>query len=274
MEGRSHRSVVQGRIHLKLTLSTRDNTHQYDDDDLTNYHDMQKMERVLRTIMSHELATHEPSWTWSGDLPAAALAILHQLQIQCDLTDLQYALTRFIAAVQLNRCTPIDSKFIHRLLLDVDRLWNLPNQNRHIPKDVVPWMAEALTFYVEKSKSQIRQHRDIFPALHPPSLIRMEYMLRCMGLLGTMKAFRTFCPFHKGIRGEMVSELRKGTVQWAHFFLRQETNRQYSTLLCFATTLIASLQLGLTYYHPLFDSYVFYFLFLVTLYLIHFPTAL
>lgn len=235
---------------------------------------MQKMERVLRTIMSHELATHEPSWTWSGDLPAAALAILHQLQIQCDLTDLQYALTRFIAAVQLNRCTPIDSKFIHRLLLDVDRLWNLPNQNRHIPKDVVPWMAEALTFYVEKSKSQIRQHRDIFPALHPPSLIRMEYMLRCMGLLGTMKAFRTFCPFHKGIRGEMVSELRKGTVQWAHFFLRQETNRQYSTLLCFATTLIASLQLGLTYYHPLFDSYVFYFLFLVTLYLIHFPTAL
>lgn len=244
---------MQGRIRLKLWLSTRDNTIQYDDEDLANYHDMQKLERVIRVIMQHELATHEPSWTWSGDLPGSALTILHQMQIQCDLTDLQCSLTRFIAAAQLNRSTPIDSKYIHRLLLDIDRLWNLPTQQRKLSREVEQWVAEVISFYVEKSLSQIRQHRDIFPALHPPSLIRFEYMLRCMGLLSTMKAFRAFCPFSKGIRGEMVGALRRGTVQWAQFFLR-ETHRQYTTLIFFATTLAASIQLGLTYYHPLFDS--------------------
>lgn len=238
---------------MKLWLSTRDNNIQYENEDQANFHNMQRLERLMRVMMTHELATHEPSWTWSGDLPTTALSLLHQMQIQSDLSDLLSALTRFIAAIQLNRSTPIDPKYIHRLLVDIDRLWNMPSQNRKLSPDIEQWTAEMIGHYVEKSLSQIRKHRDIFPALHQPSLIRLEYMLRCMGLLSTMKAFRSFCPLSKGIRGEMVGALRRGTVQWAQFFLR-ETNRQYSTLIYFATTLISSLQLGLQYYQPLFDS--------------------
>lgn len=243
---------MQGRIRLKLWLSTREDRGTSEEDEDSSDHDIKKLERLQKVIMSHELSTHEPSWTWSGDLPGPALTILHQMAIQNDLTDLQCVLARFVAVIQLNRSTPIDPKFIHRLLLDVDRLWNQPNQKK-LSRESEQWLAEAMTNFVEKSLSQIRQHRDIFPALHPPSLIRLEFLLRCLGVLGAMKAFRQVCPFSKGIRGEIVGALRKGSIQWAQFFLR-ESQRLYSSLIYFATTLISNIQLGLTYYHPLFDT--------------------
>lgn len=37
---------------------------------------------------------------------------------------------------------------------------------------------------------------------------------RCLGLLSNMKAFRACCPFNKEIRGEIITVLRKGTLEW------------------------------------------------------------
>lgn len=158
---------------------------------------------------------------------------------------------RFVAVAQLNRITPIDPKFLHRLLVDVDKLWN---QNQEpLTRELEQWLAEAMNGFVDKSLNQIRRHRDIFPALHPPSLVRLEFLLRCLGVMGSMKAFRQVCPFNKGIRGEIVGALRKGSVQWAQFFLR-ESQRLQNSMVYFTTTLIANLQLGITYYHSLFDT--------------------
>lgn len=91
MEARSQRSTVQGRIRLKLWLSTREDRGTSEED---NSSEVRKMERLQTVMMSHELSTHEPTWTWSGDLPGPALTILHQMAVQGDLTDLQCALAR------------------------------------------------------------------------------------------------------------------------------------------------------------------------------------
>ncbi|CAD7082875.1 unnamed protein product [Hermetia illucens] len=249
LEARSQRSTVQGRIRLKLWLSTREDHGTSEED---NAAEISKIEKLHMVFMAHELSTHEPSWTWNGELPGPALTILHQMAVQGDLSDLQCVLARYVAAVRLNRSTPIDPKFVHRLLIDVDKLWNQPNQEV-LSREMEQWLAEGMTGFVDKSLNQIRRHRDVFPALHPPSLIRLEFLLRCLGMLGNMKAFRQVCPFNKGVRGEIVGSLRKGSVQWAQHFLR-ESQRSQNPLVNFATTLIADLQLGITYYHPLFDS--------------------
>lgn len=52
------------------------------------------MERLQTVMMSHELSTHEPTWTWGGDLPGPALTIIHQMAVQGDVSDLQCALAR------------------------------------------------------------------------------------------------------------------------------------------------------------------------------------
>lgn len=252
LEARSHRSAVQGRIKLKLWLSTREDRGTSEEDDGSSDHDIWKLSRLHKVMMSHEMQTHEPSYTWSGDLPGPALTILHQMAVQNDLSDLQCAIARFIAVSQLNRTTAIDPKFIHRLLLDLDRSWNQPNQNK-LSREAEQLLAEAFNNFIEKSLSQIRKHRDNFPALHPPSLIRLEFLLKCLGIFSKFQAYKQVCPFSKGIRGEVVGALRKGSIQWAQFFLR-ESQRLYSSLIYFVTTIIANIQLGLIYYHSLFDT--------------------
>ncbi|XP_055846829.1 BAI1-associated protein 3 [Episyrphus balteatus] len=249
LEARSQRSTVQGRIRLKLWLSTREDHGTSEED---NEIEISKIEKLQMVFMAHEVSTHEPTWTWTGELPGPALTILHQMAVQGDLVELHCALARFVAAVKLNRTTPIDPKFIHRLLIDVDKLWNQPNQEA-LTRELEQWLAEAMTSMVERSLNQIRRHRDIFPSLHPPSLIRLEFLLRCLGLLGSMKAFRQVCPFNKGVRGEIVGSLRKGSIQWGQMVLR-DSQRSPNPLVNFTTTLIADIQLGLTYYHSLFDT--------------------
>lgn len=86
MEARSHRSVVQGRIKLKLWLSTREDRGHSEEDEGSSDHDIWTLCRLHKVMMSHEISTHEPSWTWSGDLPGPALTILHQMAVQSDLS--------------------------------------------------------------------------------------------------------------------------------------------------------------------------------------------
>lgn len=91
LEARSQRSTVQGRIRCKLWLSTRDDRGTSEED---NSCEVLKLARVQKVIMSQELAKHEPSWTWPGDLPGPAMTICHQMAVQGDLSDLQCALAR------------------------------------------------------------------------------------------------------------------------------------------------------------------------------------
>lgn len=42
---------------------------------------------------------------------------------------------------------------------------------------------------------------------------RLEFLLRCIASLKTMKAFASCCPFHKEIRGEVVLAVRRGTTE-------------------------------------------------------------
>jgi BAI1-associated protein 3 len=202
--------------------------------------------------MSNEISTHEPTWSWSGDIQGPALTILHQTAVQADLSDLQCAMARFVAAVTLNNRKPLDPKFIHRLMIEMDRFW-MQTSVEPISYEIESWLAKAMSRFVASSLNQMQHHRQTFPALHPPSLIRLEFLLRCLGLLGSMRAFRQVCPFNKGVRGEIVNYLRKGSVFWAQTQLR-EAQKTDNPLVQFTSTLLADLQTGITYYHQIFDK--------------------
>lgn len=96
LEARSQRSTVQGRIRLKLWLSTREG--QVGDgsaaSDIDNTSEAKNMEQLQMVFMKHEVATHEPSWTWNGELPGPALTILHQMAVQADLAELHCAVAK------------------------------------------------------------------------------------------------------------------------------------------------------------------------------------
>ncbi|XP_021695608.1 BAI1-associated protein 3 isoform X2 [Aedes aegypti] len=250
LEARSSRSSVQGRIRLKLSLSTREDRGNSEED---NTLEVKKFERLQTIFMMHELNTYEPAWKWNGELAGPSLTILHQIAVQSDLSDMQISLAKLVAIIRINRKKPLDTKFIHRQLIEVDKLWVNNYSNEPLTRELEQWLADALNGFVERSLSHMRRHREVFPAKHPPSLVRLEFLLRCLGLLGSMRAFRQVSPFSKGVRGEIVGALRKGSITWSQAQLREAT-RSPNPLVHYTTILVADLQLGLAYYHTLFDS--------------------
>lgn len=219
--------------------------------DQDNFNHMQKLDQLFRIFMVYELHTHEPPWTWSGDFSVQTSAILDKFSTDSGVNDLQKTISRFVATAKINRSTPLNPKFIHRLLIEMDKLWLYHGEQ--LTQEQEQWVGDAMSSFLEKSLNQIETHRYVFVVMNPSSMVRLEYLLRCLGLMGSMRAFRHALPFSKGIRGEIVSCLRKGSLCWAKNQLK-DLQRNQNAIVKFSFTLIADIELGLKYYHPIFDT--------------------
>ncbi|XP_025835570.1 BAI1-associated protein 3 [Agrilus planipennis] len=250
LEARSQRSSVQGRIRLKMWLSTRENRGMSEED---NWTEVRQHENLYVMFIDYELSNwNGETWTWSGDLSGPALTILHQHSVQGDLTELQKNLAKLVAATRVYLKHPLDPRWMLQVLQDLEHSWLCASLTRE--EEI--WLAEYFTSLLERWLHQIRHHRHFFPALHPPSITRLENLLRSLAYLSNMKSFWKCCPFNKEIRGEIVAALRKGTPDWF-------TNLKNSTLTSdeydesfadFCSVLYVNLQHNLSYYHPLFEG--------------------
>ncbi|XP_025268949.1 BAI1-associated protein 3 isoform X1 [Camponotus floridanus] len=251
LEARTQRSNIQGRIRLKLWLSTREDRGSEED----NWGELRQQERLYTVFLNHEMNKQGEEFT--GELPQTALTILHQHAVQGDVTELQQALIRWVAS---SRQHAVDPRTLHRLLQELDNRWHTETLSR----DAEQCLADSFNDFLEVSLKKVRQHRVLYPPLHRPTISKLDYLLRCLGLLSNMKAFRTCCPFNKEIRGEIITALRKGTLEW-YEDTRQQTmchdqepdqdiDRVLQDFTNLVTTLLVDLEQGLLYYNSLFES--------------------
>ncbi|XP_060811267.1 BAI1-associated protein 3 isoform X2 [Bombus pascuorum] len=252
LEARTQRSTIQGRIRLKLWLSTREDRGTSEED---NWGELRQQERLYTVFLNHEMNKQAEDFT--GELPQTALTILHQHAVQGDVTELQQALVRWVATSRQSACDP---RILHRLLQELDNVWHTDTLSR----DEEQCLAESFNEFLEVTLKKVRQHRVLFPPLHRPSISKLDYLLRCLGLLSNMKAFRACCPFNKEIRGEIITALRKGTLEW-YEDTRQQTmcydkepdqdaDKVLQDFTNLVTALLVDLEQGLTYYNSLFES--------------------
>ncbi|XP_043585463.1 BAI1-associated protein 3 isoform X1 [Bombus pyrosoma] len=252
LEARTQRSTIQGRIRLKLWLSTREDRGTSEED---NWGELRQQERLYTVFLNHEMNKQGEDFT--GELPQTALTILHQHAVQGDVTELQQALVRWVATSRQSACDP---RILHRLLQELDNVWHTDTLSR----DEEQCLAESFNEFLEVTLKKVRQHRVLFPPLHRPSISKLDYLLRCLGLLSNMKAFRACCPFNKEIRGEIITALRKGTLEW-YEDTRQQTmcydkepdqdaDKVLQDFTNLVTALLVDLEQGLTYYNSLFES--------------------
>lgn len=155
-----------------MWLSTRENRGIADDD---NWTELTQHESLYATFVDYELKTfNKETWCWSGDLPGPALTILHQHAVQGwrnrniswllhnfktvnwnfpgDLTELQTALARFVAASRVYLKTPLDPRWMLQLLTDVEDSWN----NFTLTREEEMWLAEKYTAMQGKCSKSVR----------------------------------------------------------------------------------------------------------------------
>ncbi|XP_039285685.1 BAI1-associated protein 3 isoform X2 [Nilaparvata lugens] len=249
LEARTQRSNIQGRIRLKMWLSTREDRGTSEED---TWSDIQQQERLHAIFIDYEMA--RCSGSWNGELPHIALSILHQHAIQADLTELQLAAVEWLAFSRVQ--TSLDPKVLYRQLHNLENYWGL----EVLSKEEEEWLAESFNIFLDYSLQLIRKHRILFPPHHRPSMARLDNLLRCLGLLASMKAFWKVCPFNKEIRGEIATALKKGTLEWyeeQHKVVastRADPDARIAGLVKLITALIVDLQRGLDYYNATFEN--------------------
>ncbi|KAI4497086.1 hypothetical protein M0802_007832 [Mischocyttarus mexicanus] len=255
LEARTQRSNIQGRIKLKLWLSTREDRGTSEED---NWTELRQQERLYTIFLDHEMNKQGENFT--GELPLTALTILHQHAVQGDVTELQQVMIKWIAS---SKHPGVDMKVLHRLLQEMDSLWHL-KKTESSSRDEEQLLADSFNDFLELSLKKIQQHRTLYPPLHRSSISKLDNLLRCLGLLSNMNAFSLCCPFNKEIRVEIVTALKKGTFEWYESIRHQtmyhdqepdqDADRVLQDFTNLVTAVLVDLEQGRMYYNILFES--------------------
>ncbi|GAB6032871.1 hypothetical protein CHUAL_012069 [Chamberlinius hualienensis] len=256
LEGRSQRSNVQGEIRLRLSLSTRDRVSCGGPE---QWWAVREHEKMLLNFIEYEIIRQgDDAYRWRGKLPVEAEVILHQHAIQNDLTELQQAISRWRAFSQKHREKSFDYSVLHRLLQKLNQAWS----NDHLTPEEEQTLTDSFTDFVEFSFSLLTKHREVFPPINKAAIYKLEFLLKCLGLMSDMQAFWRCCPFHKEIHLEIINCIKKGNIDWYDKLYSQSRpqlkneDSNIRGLIELVNLINFDLQKCLKYYNKLYESII------------------
>ncbi|XP_054721279.1 BAI1-associated protein 3-like [Uloborus diversus] len=211
LHGRSQRSNVQGQIHLKLQLGTREDRGLATGDD--NWREVMEHQQLIFVFISHEIKVFKgPVYKWPGDLPQQALTILHQHAIQGDITELQQSVCQWVSYFRKHQEDILDYSLMFQHLEELAT--NYDKNEEALSMDEESVMSDTFKLFADHCISLLRHHRRLFPAFNYNAGHKLKFMLKCLNYLYSMAAFKTSFPFRNDLHVEITNALKKGTLEW------------------------------------------------------------
>ncbi|MBN3280500.1 BAIP3 protein, partial [Polyodon spathula] len=207
LEPRSSTSSVQGecRLLLKLITTQRD-TVLSKKDSYTIIHEM-----LLCQILEYEHAQvgMEP-YNWSGDLSKPAWTVLSHHAVQTDLSPLQQAIIRWQSYSKHHQVQSMDYSFLLELLRSIEDKWNPAALHRELEQS----LAESFSVFTEYCLALLKRMREVFPVTSTSAIKRFDFLLRCLGQIHSMQAFKRVCPFRNELQVEITAVVKRSTLEW------------------------------------------------------------
>ncbi|XP_033827680.1 BAI1-associated protein 3 [Periophthalmus magnuspinnatus] len=207
LEPRSSASKVQGECHLilKLFTSQRDNTLSKKDTNVSIHR------KLLSQIVEYE-HTHikrEP-YNWTGQVSPPAWTVLTHHAVQTDLSPLQQAIIRWQCYSTHHRTQRVCYSLLLRLLRSIDAEWDAPT----VRGDLERQLSDSFRLYTEHCLCLMKNMRQVFPCSSAAAITRYELMLRGIGYMQNMRAFKTVCPLRNELHLDITTAIKKGTAEW------------------------------------------------------------
>ncbi|XP_023125065.1 BAI1-associated protein 3 isoform X1 [Amphiprion ocellaris] len=207
LEPRSSASKVQGECHLILKLFTnqRDTTLSKKDTNVSIH------KKLLSQILEYE-HTHvkrEP-YNWNGQVSAPAWTVLTHHAVQTDLSPLQQAIIRWQCYSSHHRTQRVCYSLLLRLLRTIDAEWDPPA----VRGDMERQLSDSFRLYTEHCLCLMKNMRQVFPCTSAAAITRYELMLRGIGYMQNMQAFKTVCPLRNELHLDITTAVKKGTAEW------------------------------------------------------------
>ncbi|CAL8303197.1 unnamed protein product [Merluccius merluccius] len=214
LEPRSSASKVQGECHLimKLFTNQRDTTLTKRETNVSIH------KKLLTQILEYEHAhvKREP-YNWNGLVSPPAWTLLTHHAVQTDLSPLQQAIIRWWCYSSHHRSQRLCYSLLLRLLRAIDADWDPPA----VRGDLERQLSDSFRVYTEHCLCLMKNMRQVFPCTSPAAITRFELMLRGVGYMQSMQAFKTVCPLRNELHMDITTVVKKGTAEWYENIISQ-----------------------------------------------------
>ncbi|KAM9780190.1 BAI1-associated protein 3 [Neosynchiropus ocellatus] len=255
LEPRSSASKVQGECHLILKLFThqRDTAFSKKESNTTIH------KKLLCQIVEYEHAhvKREP-YNWNGQVSPPAWTVLTHHAVQTDLSPLQQAIIRWQCYSNHHRTQRVCYSLLLRLLRTIDAEWDPPA----VRGDLERQLSDSFRLYTEHCLCLMKNMRQVFPCTSAAAITRYELMLRGIGYMQNMRAFKTVCPLRNELHLDIVTALKKGTAEWYESLIARHKpedgtlEEQLKKLVLIVDAVCGDVQRGQNVYNKLFYSAV------------------
>ncbi|XP_068584049.1 BAI1-associated protein 3 isoform X2 [Cebidichthys violaceus] len=255
LEPRSSTSKVQGECHLilKLFTSQRDTALSKSDSNVSIH------KKLLSQIVEYEHGhvKREP-YNWNGQVCPPAWTVLTHHAVQTDLSPLQQAVIRWQCYSSHHRTQRVCYSLLLRLLRAVDAEWD-PTAVRG---DLERQLSDSFRLYTEHCLCLMKNMRQVFPCTSAAAITRYELMLRGIGYMQNMRAFKTVCPLRNDLHLDITTAVKKGTVEWYESLIARykpedgTLEEQLKKLVQVVDSVCADVQRAQNIYNKLFYSAV------------------
>uniref|UniRef100_A0A147B442 BAI1-associated protein 3 n=1 Tax=Fundulus heteroclitus TaxID=8078 RepID=A0A147B442_FUNHE len=214
LEPRSSASKVQGECHLilKVFTSQRDTTLWKRETNVSIH------KKLLSQIVEYEHAQvkREP-YNWNGQVSPPAWTVLTHHAVQTDLSPLQQAILRWQCYSSHHRNQRLCYSLLLRLLRTIDAEWDPPA----VRGDLERQLSDSFRLYTEHCLCLMKNMRQVFPCTSAAAITRYELMLRGIGYMQNMRAFKTVCPLRNELHLDITTAVKKGTSEWYESLIAQ-----------------------------------------------------
>ncbi|XP_051244026.1 BAI1-associated protein 3 isoform X2 [Dicentrarchus labrax] len=255
LEPRSSTSKVQGECHLilKLFTSQRDTALSKKDSNVSIH------KKLLSQIVEYE-HTHvkrEP-YNWNGQVCPPAWTVLAHHAVQTDLSPLQQAIIRWQCYSSHHRTQRVCYSLLLRLLRTIDAEWD----PAAVRGDLERQLSDSFRLYTEHCLCLMKNMRQVFPCTSAAAITRYELMLRGIGHMQNMQAFKTVCPLRNELQLDITTAVKKGSAEWYESLIARykpeegTLEEQLKKLVQVVDSVCADVQRAQNIYNKLFYSAV------------------
>ncbi|XP_044038149.1 BAI1-associated protein 3 isoform X1 [Siniperca chuatsi] len=255
LEPRSSTSKVQGECHLILKVFTcqRDTALSKKDSNVSIH------KKLLCQIVEYEHAhvKREP-YNWNGQVCPPAWTVLTHHAVQTDLSPLQQAIIRWQCYSSHHRTQRVCYSLLLRLLRTIDAEWD----PAAVRGDLERQLSDSFRLYTEHCLCLMKNMRQVFPCTSTAAITRYELMLRGIGYMQNMRAFKTVCPLRNELHLDITTAVKKGTAEWYESLIAQykpedvTLEEQLKKLVQVVDAVCADVQRAQNMYNKLFYSAV------------------
>lgn len=203
LTGRSSKSKVEGQVHLKLNLATREDRGLSEEDILF---ETRQHRDLLSVFVNYEFSkAKEEGESWSGELSKAATTILHQHAIQGDMTETQQAVCTWMAYSHQFRKKSFDWQIIAKCLDDVEEKWS----KESLFKEEEEALALSFERFISHCLKVVARQNEQLTAGTKMTAYKLEGVLSCLDKIYSTQIFARCCPFVKPLKQQLVQIVKK-----------------------------------------------------------------